>query len=154
MTLRILRTRETFKIEHKGKLYEGRRCSFIAGPLTLDGLQRGNGYVALPAGLYIAKMDTYVSRSHPDGPVRQCFRFLERTAGDGELTPKQQLVLEKDSGLIHSATRPWHLEGCFSPGVARDEGGVMGSPEAMRILFEAFGGFEVGKPVRIKIEEV
>lgn len=145
--LRISRTGETFTVARKGESFEGRRSVFVVDRCRLEGLERGNGYVCLPPGVYEAEM---IVRAK-DG--MKALAFVRRLSGPGQLTKKQAQELDEKDMQVHVATKPWDLQGCFGVGVLRDHDGVMSSGEAMRILFQALGGFEEGRLVRVRIDD-
>ena len=129
----------------------------IPGELQIGGqtwptIERGGRYTFVRQGMYQVAMDhknssgrrgepssTGTSASAPNAmyPLR-CLRFTD---------PAIQ------SHLIHDALYDDHtnLSGCIAPGLTADYEGVYRSGEAMEEIFEALGGFAIGKVFTISV---
>lgn len=94
-------------------------------------------YVRLAPGTYRVIMDAM-------GNGLRCFRFVEALTCHA-MTEKQKAVLAKSppTQCIHSAMRPYELEGCIAPGTVRGpEGWAPGnSSRTMKQIFDAFQGW-------------
>ena len=124
------RTGETFT-DRKGK--QGRRLQVTIGPLSLPAIERGDGYVYLRPGIYKAEFGYWTSKS---GKKARAIRILG---------------VYDDRVYLHPANWPWQLEGCIAPGTSATKTGVANSRDAMDLIFEALGGFELKKRFEIEV---
>ena len=146
----IVRSGERFEMLHEGAAYHGYRSEIFCGVLeVMHAIERADGYVRLPLGLYRAEMTHWVSRSN--GKRAQSIVFCERLSGPGELTDAQARVLRMRSRHIHPANWPYQLEGCIAPGLKSYGRGVLRSKKALRRILDTLGGHEEGRSLNIEI---
>lgn len=135
----------------KYELFEGVRSTIHPGGLSpLHAIERGDSYIQLPAGVYECRFGWWTNSR---GRRERVIRFLRRISGPGELTEEQADSLRKGRFCMRAASKPWEVGGCFAVGLFPDELGVVASREAMRLLFDALGGWQEGGRCRVKIED-
>lgn len=137
----LKRTGVLFTYKKDGKTFQGKRGELTVGALTLQTIERGDGYVALPEGEFL--MTSYTDKTRgkvlgvqPDG------RF-------GHNVPKKRdgVVVGIAGIMIHRADDPGDLEGCLAPGRNFNSTSNMleKSSEAMDDIFTYLGSFGEGK---------
>ena len=130
----------------------------IPGIITIGGvswptIERGAEYTFVRKGTYQVAMD------HKNSSGR---RGNSLTEGTSVSVPNAMFSLRClrftdpaiQTHLIHDALYDNHqaLSGCIAPGESADFSGVYHSAEAMEQIFNALGGFEVGKVFTISVE--
>lgn len=105
--------------------------------LQLPCIERGGNYVQLPKGPWVAKMDYYRPLSDPDKKIEALRINFKGPRGN--------------SILIHPANYPGQLEGCIAPGLLETERGVGQSVAALSQVFDALGGFQVGREFELLV---
>lgn len=112
---------------------EGIRGTLKVGAVTFETIERGNNYVALPAGEFLL--------TSTNDKTRGKVLIVQPTGRYGHNVPTQR---GGTAGImIHSAEIPSHLEGCLAPGKSFDAtvNKLQKSSEAMTDIFTYFGGF-------------
>lgn len=149
--LTIHRTGESFRVQRgeQGRFYEGLRSFVTVGGFSCHAIERGDGFVRLPNGLYLARMATWTSRR--SGSTARSIVFAGCLDGP-MLTAKQQQELEEEDIHMHPANWPWQLEGCVAPGISTSRNGVVRSGEALGLIFNMLGGYENGRTLEVRIK--
>jgi hypothetical protein len=129
----------------------------IPGELTIGRhtwptIERGEEYTFVRLGTYQVAMDYKNSSGRRGEPS---------ASGTSSSAPNAMYALRClrftdpaiQTHLIHDALYDDHrnLSGCIAPGLSADYSGVYRSGEAMNEIFDALGGFQVGKVFTISV---
>jgi hypothetical protein len=110
----------------------GKRGTLSIDEQSWEAVERGDGYKYLRPGDFDCEMANMTSGAH-----------AIRVLGD----------YSAGRIYIHSANYPSELAGCIAPGTSQIDGGVGNSREAMKQIFTALGGFNLGTKVTLTVKE-
>lgn len=114
----------------------GKRGTLALADKSWHTVERADGYKWLRPGTY------------------QC-EMAYRTSSSGKKSKAIRVLGSYSAGriYIHSANWPHQLKGCIAPGTTKLSGGVGNSRNAIKSIFNALGGFAVGKAVTLQVGE-
>lgn len=113
---------------------QGLRGTLTAGSISYETIERGDGYVKLPAGKFLLTMTNDSSRG-------QVFIVYH----EGKYGHNVPTLAGGSAGImIHVADSPSQLEGCLAPGKQFDVATkkLLLGREAMNDIMTFFGGFK------------
>ena len=114
------------------------RLGFLqVGQLRLHTVERMDGYKWLRPGEYECEFRYWTPRK---GGKKEAIRVLGSYS--------------KGRIYIHPSNYPSQLAGCIAPGVGRNKAGVSDSRTAIKLLFEALGGFSKGRKLSLLVSGV
>lgn len=143
--LNLRRTGERF-IGRKNA--EGIRGTIKTGSLMLPTIERGDNYRHLPRGWYDCICDYWVHTATSSNGTSVIMRIKAiRVLGDYSKGSHS-----KPRILIHPANWPDQLEGCIAAGSERSILGVSRARDAILDIFDAIGGWEQDKKIRLYVE--
>ena len=116
----------------------------VIGATVLHTVERRDGYVKLPNGIFECTMEQHSSK----GKV-----FRVKAEGENGHNVKNNKGIFSGI-LIHSANYPDQLAGCVAPGRTQIVGGVGESKKAMEDVFVFCGGFGAGKKIWLDVGDL
>jgi len=123
----------------------GTRGTLLLGPLVLCGLERDDGFMRIPAGLWRVEMADMRS-----GGAR-ALRFLTDGHREEDNTKDFWRSLFLGRLYVHPANYPAQLQGCIAPGMHEGPHGVWRSVDALAQIFDALGGWKKGERFDFRI---
>lgn len=124
-----------------GQTYVGQRGKIVIGGREWPTVERRGGYVFVPPGNHQARMDI---RLKDDGTLHKNWRVI-RILYTYSTSSVPRI-------LIHVAYHPWELAGCIAPGMSATPLGVSESSKALDEIFDALGGWSLGRRVLIHVK--
>lgn len=157
--LRHRRVNGPFEYTHESQVIQGQRGLTTAGTLTFPTIERlVDGELFLPSGDYACIMSN--AKSAKTGRLFHVIRLvLSNEQYQSIYPPKRASELIAKLGsqalrriMYHAANWPHQLDGCIAPGLEEIVNGVGKSGAALDLLFQALGGYELGKQLTLTVE--
>jgi hypothetical protein len=149
--MRLTRTGEPFTYERNGKSYTGQYGLLVIGPRAWQTVENWAVDTKLLPDDYQCEFGYWTSRS---GRKSKAIRILLTEEQFQKIYPPEaQKEAIRKSGkqgargriYIHPGNYPNDVEGCVAPGRHRIKNGVGESVLATQEIFDALGGWELGK---------
>lgn len=121
----------------------GTRATIMVGDQRWEAIERADGYVRLPAGLWVAQFDFW----YRGGAKEKALRI--------QYVTKQNVEPPLCWGiLMHPATEPKDLKGCVGPGRTMAPTGVRESRMALVEIMAALGGWREGVEFPFEVRDI